>query len=130
MDSAAPSDAAVIDDLRPLASISSRLFFVCVAVSETLEQLRYEQHGLSAPFRKRLLRADDVPCVLYAAASRANTSCTFCRQDHRQDQRRQLPVPLQSLLARGPVPYATGIYPAGSYPEEKTHNHEKYTYAP
>ena len=30
--------------LTPLASISSwRLFFVCVAVSETLEQLRYEQ---------------------------------------------------------------------------------------
>src|SRR5437660_11662298 len=34
-------------DLTVLASISLRLSFVCVAVSETLEQLRYDQHGLS-----------------------------------------------------------------------------------
>ena len=39
-------------------------------------------------------------------------------------------MPLQFLLARDQVPYATGIYPADSYPEEKTHNHSKYTYAP
>jgi hypothetical protein len=39
-------------------------------------------------------------------------------------------VPLQFLLARAQAPYATGIYPADSYPEEKTHNHAKYTYAP
>jgi hypothetical protein len=39
-------------------------------------------------------------------------------------------MPLQFLLARDQVPYATGIYPADSYPEEKTHNHAKYTYAP
>jgi hypothetical protein len=42
------SDAAVIDDFRPLASISSRRSFVCVAVSETLQQLRYEQQWFSA----------------------------------------------------------------------------------
>ena len=60
-------------DLTVLASISLRLSFVCVAVSETLEQLRYDQHGLSAPVRKRPQRAGDVPCVPYAAASRANT---------------------------------------------------------
>src|SRR5947207_6423991 len=61
-------------DLTLLASTSSRLSFVCVAVSETLEQLRYERHGLSAPVRKRTHRGDDVLCVLYAAASRANKS--------------------------------------------------------
>ena len=71
-----------------------------------------------------------LPCVPYAAASRANRSCTFYRQDHRLDQRRQLPVPLQFLLARDQVPYAMGIYPEDSYPEEKTHNQVKYTYAP
>ena len=108
--------------LTPLASISSRLSFVCVAVSEPLEQLRYEQHGLSAPVRKRTQRAGAVPCVPYAAASRADRSCTFYRQDHRPNQRRQLPVPLQFLLARDQAPYATGIYPADSYPEEKIHN--------
>ena len=31
------------------ALISSRPAFVCVAVFETLQELRYEQHGLSAP---------------------------------------------------------------------------------
>jgi hypothetical protein len=88
-----------------LKSISSRLSFVCVDVSETLERLRYEQHGLSAPpLRKRTQRAGDVPCVLYAAASRANRFCTSYRQDHRRDQRRQQPVPLQFLLARAQVP--------------------------
>src|SRR6266576_5245387 len=112
------------------ASISARLSFVCVAVSETLERLRYEQHGLSAPVRKRTHRAGAVPCVPYAAASRANRSCTFYRQDHRPNQRRQLPVPLQSLLAPDQVQYATGIYPEDRYPEEKTHNHAKYIYAP
>src|SRR5436305_15050204 len=61
-------------DLTLLASISWRLAFVCVAVSETLDQLRYEQHGLSAPVRRRTQRAGAVPCVLYAAASRANSS--------------------------------------------------------
>src|SRR5437773_3861056 len=64
-------------DLTLLASISSRLSSVCVAVSETLQELRYEQHGLSAPVRKRTQRAGAVPCVPYvpyAAASRANTS--------------------------------------------------------
>ena len=115
-------------DLTLPASISSRLSFVSVAVSETLEQLRYEQHGLSASVRKPTHRA--VPCVPYAAASRANRSCTFYRQDHRRDQRRQLPVPLQFLPDRDQVPYATGIYPEDMYPEEKTHNHAKYTYAP
>src|SRR5436190_21769681 len=60
-------------DLTLLASTSSRLSFVCVAVSETLQQRRYEQRGLSAaPVRKRTQRAGDVPCVLYAAASRAD----------------------------------------------------------
>jgi hypothetical protein len=39
-------------------------------------------------------------------------------------------VPLQFLLARAQVPYAMGISAADSYPEEKTHNHAKYTYAP
>jgi len=39
-------------------------------------------------------------------------------------------VPLQFLLARDQAPYAMGIYPADSYPEEKTHNQVKYTYAP
>ena len=39
-------------------------------------------------------------------------------------------MPLQFLLARDQAPYATGIYPADSYPEEKTHNQVKYTYAP
>ncbi len=34
--------------LTTLASISLRLFFVCVAVSETLPQLRYEQQWFSA----------------------------------------------------------------------------------
>src|SRR5213596_2805880 len=96
-------------ELTLLASISSRLPFVCVAVSETLEQLRYEQHGLSAPVRKRTYRAGAVPCVPYAAASRADRSCTFYRQDHRRDQRRQQPVPLQFLPDRDQVPYATGI---------------------
>src|SRR5438874_2594989 len=61
-------------DLTLLASISSRLSFVCAAVSETLEQLRYEQHGLSAPVRKRTQRVGAVLCVPYAAASRANRS--------------------------------------------------------
>src|SRR5437773_2678384 len=60
----------------------------------------------------------------------ANRSCTFYRQDHRRDQRRQLPVPLQFLPDRDLVPYAMGIYPKDSYPEEKTHNHAKYIYAP
>ena len=96
-------------DLTLLVSISSRLSFVCVAVSETLEQLRYEQHVLSAPVRKRPHRAGAVPGVPYAAASRADRSCTFYRQDHRLNQRRQLPVPLQFLLAPDQVPYATGI---------------------
>src|SRR5437762_13814859 len=96
-------------DLTLPASTSSRLSFVCVAVSETLQQLRYEQHGLSAPARKRTHRAGDVLCVPYAAACRANRSCIFYRQDHRQEQRRQLPMPLQFLLARDQVPYATGI---------------------
>src|SRR4029077_8798506 len=112
------------------ASISSGVSFVCVAVSETLQQPRYEWHGLSAPVRKRPHRADDVPCVPYAAASRANKFCTFYRQDHRRDQRRQRPVPLQFLPAPDQVPYATGIYPEGRYLEEKTHNHAKYIYAP
>jgi hypothetical protein len=62
---------AVIVDLTLLAWISSRLSFVCVAVSETLQQLRCEQHGLSAPVRKRTHRVGDVPC---AAASCANRS--------------------------------------------------------
>src|SRR5438874_13500836 len=61
-------------DLTLLASISSRLFFVCVAVSETLEQLRYEQQRLSAPVGKRTQRVGDVPCVAYAAASHADRS--------------------------------------------------------
>ena len=62
-------------DLTLLVSISPLLSFVCVAVSETLEQLRYEQHGLSAPVRKRpTQRAGAVPCVPYAAASRTNKS--------------------------------------------------------
>src|SRR5207302_11440872 len=78
-------------DLTLLAPISSRLSFVCLVVSETLEQLRYEQHVLSAPVRKRTHRADDVPCVPYAAASHANRSCTFYRQDPRLNQRRQRP---------------------------------------
>jgi len=85
---------------------------------------------LSAPFRRRPHRVGDGPCVPYAAASRADRSCTFCRQDHRLNQRRQLPVPLQFLLAPSLVPYATGIYPEDRYPEEKTHNHAKYIYAP
>ena len=38
----------MIDDLRPLASISSWLSFVYEAVSETLPQLRYEQQWFSA----------------------------------------------------------------------------------
>ncbi|MFZ0916159.1 MAG: hypothetical protein WAN04_04630, partial [Candidatus Udaeobacter sp.] len=42
----------------------------------------------------------------------------------------QLPVPLQFLLALSQVPYATGIYPEDSYPEEQTHNHAKNTYVP
>src|SRR5436189_6081607 len=112
------------------ASTLSRLSCVCVAVSETLGQLRYEQHGLSARVRKRPHRVDAVPCVPYAAASRANKSCTFYRQDHRLNQRRQQPVPLQFLPDRDLVPYATGIYPKDTYPEEKTHNHAKYIYAP
>jgi hypothetical protein len=116
---------------RLIRSIWSRLFFVCVAVSETLERLRYEQHGLSAPVRKRpTQRAGDVPCVPYAAASRADKSCTFYKQTHRRDQRRQLPVPLQFLPARDQVPYAMGIYPEDNCPEAKTHNQVKYTYAP
>src|SRR5438034_11560987 len=62
-------------DLTLLASISWRLSFVCVAVSETLEHLRYEQHGLSAPVGKRMpQRVGAVPCVPYAAASHANRS--------------------------------------------------------
>src|SRR6266550_7264994 len=117
-------------DLTLPVSISARLSFVCVAVSETLHQLRYEQHGLSAPVRKRTHRVGAVLCVPYAAASRADRSCTFYRQDHRRNQRRQRPEPLQFLLAPDQVPYAMGIYPADSYPEEKTHNHAKYTYAP
>src|SRR5206468_11413342 len=88
-------------DLTLLASISSPLAFVCLAVSETLEKLRYEQHGLSAPVRKRTQRVGAVPCVPYAAASRANKSCTFYRQDHRRNQRRQ--------RAHDQVPYAMGI---------------------
>src|SRR5439155_11823779 len=56
-------------DLTLLASISSRLSFVCVAVSETLEQLRYEQNRLSAPVRKRpTRRAGAVSRVPYAAS--------------------------------------------------------------
>src|SRR5437867_10897938 len=77
-----------IVDLTLLASISSWLSFVCVAVSETLKELHYERHGLSAPVRKRTRRADDVPCVPYAAASRANRSCIFYRQNHRLNPRR------------------------------------------
>src|SRR5437899_230264 len=61
-------------DLTVLASISSRLSFVCVAVSETLEQLRYDQQGLSAPVVKRTQRAGDVARVNYAAASSENMS--------------------------------------------------------
>jgi hypothetical protein len=63
-----------ITDLALVASISPQLSFVCVAVSGTLQQLPYEQHGLSAPVRKRTHRAGDVPGVPYAAASRANRS--------------------------------------------------------
>src|SRR5439155_3929232 len=120
-------DRTATTNLTLLASISSRLFFVCVGVSETLEQLRYEQHGA---VRRRTHRAGDVPCALYAVASRANRFCTFYRQDHRLNQRRQQPVPLRFLLAPDQVPYAMGIYPEDRYPEEKTHNHAKYTYAP
>jgi hypothetical protein len=61
-----------ITDLALVASISSRLSFVCVAVSETLKQLPYEQQKLSAPVRKRTHRAGDVAGVPYAAVSRAN----------------------------------------------------------
>ncbi len=96
-------------DLTLLASISSRFSSVCLGVSETLGQLRYEQRGLSAPVRKRTQRVGGVPCVPYAAASRANTPCIFYKQNHRRDQRRQRPVPLQFLLARDQVPYAMGI---------------------
>ena len=39
-------------------------------------------------------------------------------------------MPLQFLPDRDPAPYAMGIYPKDSYPEEKTHNHAKYIYAP
>jgi hypothetical protein len=63
-----------ITDLALLAPISSRLSFVCVAVSETLKQLPYEQQGLSAPVWRRTQRAGDVAGVAYAAASRANRS--------------------------------------------------------
>ena len=63
-----------IVDLTLPASISSRLSFVYVAVSETLKQLHYEQQRLSAPFRKRTQRAVDVPGVPYAASSRSNKS--------------------------------------------------------
>ena len=117
-------------DLMLLPSISSRLSFVCVAVSETSQRLLCEQQGLSAPVRKRRHRAYDVPGVPCAAASRANRSCTFYRQDHRRNQRRQLPVPLQFSLARDQAPYATGIWAEDRYPEEKIHNQAKYTYAP
>ena len=51
-----------------ILSISSRLSFVCVAVSGTLQQLRYEPHGFFAPVRKRTQRVGDVPCVPYEAA--------------------------------------------------------------
>jgi hypothetical protein len=112
------------------AWILPRFSFVCVAVSEALEQLHCERHGLSAPVRKRTHRAGAVLCVPYAAASRADRSCTFYRQDHRRDQLRQLPVPLQFLPAPDQVPYAMGIYPEDRYPEEKTHNHAKNTYVP
>jgi hypothetical protein len=61
-------------DVTLLASISSRLSFVCVAVSETLKQLPYGQQGLSAPVWRRTQRAGDVPGVSYAAASRASRS--------------------------------------------------------
>ena len=116
-------------DLTLPALISSRLSFVCAAVSETWKELRYEHQRLSAPpFRKRTQRVGAVLCVPCAAASRANRSCTFYRQDHRLNQRRQLPVPLQFLLARDQAPYAMGIYPADSCPEAKTHNHANYTY--
>src|SRR5437899_2182590 len=37
---------------------------------------------------------------------------------------------MKVLPDRDQVPYATGIYPADMYPEEKTHNHAKYIYAP
>src|SRR5207248_9927248 len=77
-------------DLILPASISSRFSFVCVGFSETLKALRYEQHGLSAPVRKRTQRVGAVLCVPYAAASRANRSCTFYRHNHRLNQRRQL----------------------------------------
>jgi hypothetical protein len=70
--SASPESPIV--DLTLPASISSRLSFVYVAVSETLEQLHYEQQRLSAPFRKRTQRAVDVPGVPYAASSRSNKS--------------------------------------------------------
>src|SRR6266581_2619946 len=60
--------------LTLFASISSQLSSVYVAVSETLEQLRYEQHGLSASVGKRTQRAGDDPCVPYAAASHADRS--------------------------------------------------------
>jgi hypothetical protein len=61
-----------ITDLALVASISSRLSFVCVAVSGTLQQLRYEQQKLSAPVRRRTHRVGAVPGVAYAVASRAN----------------------------------------------------------
>jgi hypothetical protein len=69
------ASATPIVDLTLLAATSSRLSFVCVAVSETLKQLPYEQEQiLSALVRKRTHRdRGAVPCVPYAAASRANT---------------------------------------------------------
>ena len=73
------SESSLVDskanvDLTLLASIWSRLSFVCVGFSGTLERLHYEQHGLCAPVRRRPHRADDVPCVPYAASSRSNKS--------------------------------------------------------
>jgi hypothetical protein len=56
------------------ALISPRVSFVCVAVSETLKRLPYEHQELSAPVRKQTHRAGEIPCVPYAAASRADRS--------------------------------------------------------
>src|SRR4029450_13216075 len=104
-----PCRSGVRRQVDLILSISSRLSFVCAAVSETLKLLVCEQQGLSAPVWKRTHRAGDGPCVAYAAASRARRSCTFYREDQRRNQRRHLPVPLQFLVARDQAPYATGI---------------------
>jgi hypothetical protein len=67
------SREALIVDLTPMASTSSRFSFACAAVSEVLQQLRYEQHGLSAFVRKQTRVAVAVLCVPYAASFRPDT---------------------------------------------------------